>query len=381
MSNTAKSWKGAPSTNLLPYSNNFESWSLANTTVKVNSYLAPDGTLTADAVSNTPSLGSYIYPSAFAGYVVSTQYTRSVYAKAGVGTGLLVYEWRTSGGTYYFDLLAGTCSGTGASIVAVGNGWYRCIVTATFTGTGSGDAWYVGAYGSTPTPTTIYFWNAQLEVNAFATPYIPTTTTTATRTNTQNFADITGNNAITAASLTYNTDGTHSYNGASTYVTMPENAVFNTQTPSVEVWIKPTALTQNGFFFEKGNVNTQYALFLEGANITWRQYVSGTLTSLLATSATYLNTSQYAQIVGTFTSGSRCLYVNGVLVASDATTGTFTNNPNGCSIGSFGGENGTVGGRAYFFNGSIGSVKVYNRVLTANEVKQNFNALRGRYGI
>jgi hypothetical protein len=32
-------------------------------------------------------------------------------------------------------------------------------------------------------------------------------------------------------------------------------------------------------------------------------------------------------------------------------------------------------------NGRIGTVKIYNRSLTAGEVSQNFNALRGRYGI
>jgi hypothetical protein len=33
------------------------------------------------------------------------------------------------------------------------------------------------------------------------------------------------------------------------------------------------------------------------------------------------------------------------------------------------------------FNGSIAQVSVYNRALTAAEIQQNFNALRGRYGI
>lgn len=34
-----------------------------------------------------------------------------------------------------------------------------------------------------------------------------------------------------------------------------------------------------------------------------------------------------------------------------------------------------------FFEGSISQVSVYNRALSASEVKQNFEALRGRYGI
>lgn len=33
------------------------------------------------------------------------------------------------------------------------------------------------------------------------------------------------------------------------------------------------------------------------------------------------------------------------------------------------------------FTGAIGNIKMYDRVLTQSEIKQNFNALRGRYGL
>jgi hypothetical protein len=33
------------------------------------------------------------------------------------------------------------------------------------------------------------------------------------------------------------------------------------------------------------------------------------------------------------------------------------------------------------FGGKIAQASVYNRVLTASEIQQNFNALRGRFGI
>jgi hypothetical protein len=34
-----------------------------------------------------------------------------------------------------------------------------------------------------------------------------------------------------------------------------------------------------------------------------------------------------------------------------------------------------------YFSGEIPLAKVYNRILTASEILQNFNAVRGRYGI
>jgi hypothetical protein len=362
-SNTKKSWLGGPTTNL------------ANLSVLTGN--SPNVVMTT--VNDILPNGNYGAVNEFNCQIIADP-NRTI----GIGSFLL-----TSGVTYTLSFYVKniSCTGFGGNLYSptsnvLGNITYPTVpvgvwtrVSTTFT--------IPSGYGSSFNLSPQLFRdggigilriaNVQLEVSGFATPY-----TSSSRTTTQNLVDITGNNLITANSLTYNSDGSFSFNGTSNYVTMPENAVFNTQTPSVEVWVKPNVLTQNGFFFEKGAVNTQYALFLEGANITWRQYLSGSLGSMLATSATYLNTSQYAQIVGTFTSGSRCLYVNGVLVASDAATGTFANNANGCSIGVYGGASGT---NAYWFNGSIGSVKVYNRVLTASEVKQNFNALRGRYGI
>jgi hypothetical protein len=40
-----------------------------------------------------------------------------------------------------------------------------------------------------------------------------------------------------------------------------------------------------------------------------------------------------------------------------------------------------LSGAVNYFNGYIGAWKIYNRALTSAEVTQNFNSLRGRYGI
>lgn len=194
--------------------------------------------------------------------------------------------------------------------------------------------------------------------------------TSSSRSSTQALVDLTGRNTLTASNLTFNSDGTFGFNGSSSVISAPNNTIFDTQTPSVEVWIKTNALSQNGFFFEKGTVNTEYSLFQEGSNIVWRQGSN----SLYAVTASYITTSNWAHIVGTYTSGSRNLYINGVLVASDALVATVGTNSGGITIGSY-----NSGG--YFYNGSIGVVKVYNRALSADEIKQNFNALRNRYGV
>lgn len=69
------------------------------------------------------------------------------------------------------------------------------------------------------------------------------------------------------------------------------------------------------------------------------------------------------------------MYINGSLVNTVTTpfllhSGSFFNK----EIGSYITDN-------RFFLGKISTTQVYNRALSPTEIQQNFNALRGRYGI
>lgn len=161
------------------------------------------------------------------------------------------------------------------------------------------------------------------------------------------------------------------------YAKIPNNTDLDTQTPSVEVWVKTNATTQHGFWFEKGTVNTQYSLFQEGANIRWRQNMAG-IRQLSVTTANFMNTTDWHQVVGTYTSGSRIIYINGVQVNSDSFVGTINTNSGGMSVGVYGGY---TGGRGYYYNGNLAISRVYNRVLTPDEILQNFNATKSRFGL
>ena len=79
------------------------------------------------------------------------------------------------------------------------------------------------------------------------------------------------------------------------------------------------------------------------------------------------------QIVYTYDNGTGKIYLDGILKSS----GSFTkcNDSEEIIIG------GETEGSGYYLDGNISQVLIYNKVLTATEVKQNFNALRDRYGI
>ena len=156
-------------------------------------------------------------------------------------------------------------------------------------------------------------------------------------------------------------------------VTFANSTLLDNQNQTVIVWAKMNVLNQQGFFFEKGLVNTQYSLFTEGTNIIWRHHIGG-LNSLGVTTATYLNTTDYFMLAGTYNSVDKKIYINGVERATAAQNGTVSTNAGGMQIGAY-----VTNG--YFFNGNIAVVAVYNRALSAAEVEQNFEALRSRFGI
>lgn len=300
-------------------------------------------------------------------YKIESGYTNANY--------MYRYEYTSNGGSYVTEQGVHSTSRR----VHLGDNWY--YAWGTFT-TNASTNWlgYCASFYYRYSTAYDKFWVAKSAIiegdwSGLHPKYWPAPN--ETRSSAQALLDWAGNNTISADSLTYNSDGTFSFNGSSNYMRFPENSAFNVQNPTIECWVRPNALSQYGFWFEKGTVNTQYSLFQEGSNIQWRTHNGSTIVTQ-SLSSSNISTTNYSQVVATIEGGQKKIYVNGVLKASTAWTSTIPTNANGCSIGAYGGYS---GGRSYWYNGSIGSVKVYNRALTAEEVYRNFQALRGRYGI
>lgn len=183
----------------------------------------------------------------------------------------------------------------------------------------------------------------------------------------------------TAANTTYSSTngGSLSFNGSSSFLSFPYDSIYDVAGNGVtaEVWVKPSNLNQNGFFIEKGQVNTQYSLFLEGTSLIWRTQTSVTGGSdITISSSSFMNTTEWHHVVGTYLSGNKKLYINGVLVATQTNvTGTINNNSNGIWLGKYALPDG------YFYAGQIGEARVYNRQLSDAQVLYNFNTTKARY--
>ena len=185
-------------TNLNAHSAQISNLSYAGSAIiNPNAAVAPDGTLTASMVENTPSAGSY-FSKALGALVDGGTYTRSIYVKSnGVNPFTIIFEGVGVGTYTSFDVVAKTFSGaTGVSrgYTDVGNGWLRVYVTGVHTAgaTTIGGAFYIGGYPTNSAQHRGYIWGIQAELGAFATSYVPTPASFAGRSSTALYLDSNG---------------------------------------------------------------------------------------------------------------------------------------------------------------------------------------------
>lgn len=337
------------------------------------------------------SWGAYVHNWSIFNYSldITKQYTAS-------------FEWKMEGhqpSVFSWEIveMAGTQGAASASLLnnstLQSNGWYKFVYT--FTPANSGrSAYFRVITGSASRPSFKFWWrNLQLEEGGTATSYVSGILPTI-------LYDISGNNLHgTIVNPIYDSlnGGSLYMNGSSTYIDTNNKYLRNYNNGTIDIWAKTRDISATQHFYYEGSGGDGFGgeiefhmSFSSNAASVYIPYGGITSTGLMAAQNNYGSASV-----------SNNTWFNVVLAysfASDNSSISFTTYHNSVITGSTSLPNpprtSLTGGNSLLgkpegyglnpprsFQGSIGTFKFYNRSLSQTEVLQNFNALRGRYGI
>lgn len=257
-------------------------------------------------------------------------------------------------------------------MIDLGDGWYRAY--RTFTTTSTTDYVRIQGYQYSAN-ANIYYQDEQFELGSL-TPYAGDG---AARSNTDSLIDLKRKETLTVANISFDSTGQPDYDGTNDYLRQTltgvnlnsgcaiEGVLRRNTTPSA--WrtffnIKPTGANAPFFEFRSGANNQQiYADYYNGS----ADYITPTAS---------LTTGEFGHAVCCYDgSGNLKMYLNGSLIGTKTGVPTFALGTNPViSVG-------IAYSNDRYTDISAPVVKVYDKALSVDEVKQNYNAYRKRFNI
>jgi hypothetical protein len=201
--------------------------------------------------------------------------------------------------------------------------------------------------------------------------------------------DVSGNsnNGTLINSPTYSSDNSGVLNWASVssqYATVAMNSGLRVTNITQEVWVFLNSTADQVFIgmqYGTGS-NNSFALWVSGGTFYFGVNTGGTFYQSASSTP---STSTWYHLVHTYNGTTQYLYINGVLVTTynSAASGNITYDTSNTLLAIGADFNGTGynTGPTLFVNGKMPIVKIYNIALSAAQVLQNYNAIKGRFGL
>lgn len=349
----SKSYKGEPTTNQYTnptFNGNTTGWSFGswngNTAYTTETVVGPSGeSITAlKLTQNAASSVAHFHQGNGGKYVNGTTYTLSAWVK-GSGT----FRGRSQWGTNIAFTLTGS--------------WQYVEYTTTAPNSTQYPYW---AADNLTQGTVMYMTYAQSEAKPHATPFI-----NGTRSVTESLFDQTKNTTLDLTNVSFDSNAQITFDGTDDYIDLGDLGL-GAGPFTVEAIIYPPLASTYHVFFRKGddsnsNDNMDWCIGYDYDQFHVRAQNSSVYVNDYA-GGSFVNSNGY--VVLTYNGDTMRMYKNGVEVLNKAVT--FANNHSNYSIGR---------GINNFAQLDVKNIKVYNRALSADEVQQNYNALKGRFGL
>ena len=190
-----------------------------------------------------------------------------------------------------------------------------------------------------------------------------------------------GNNGTLKGTTTFNQNTIDLGNSQNTtnYILLPNSLMSNITSFTISLWVNPVNITS-------GALNAIFHATNTGGNDFSIEWFNNRIRTLITPSYstfnyTFTNNTWYNFVFYRTDGTTMGLYINGVSQGTQSCPSTTFNITGAIVMGQE--QDAVEGGfqAVQSFVGKYAVVSYYNKALTASEIQQNFNALRGRFGI
>jgi hypothetical protein len=361
-------YQGKPTTNLINFANsdlnNWTSYSNGND----GAFTTEFGTLGMKINNRTSWNGMY------AAFNVGTTgtYTYSAWFRYRGGAS------NNNGAAVYVSSYGGSDTATTLDKSIIGE-WQRVSKTVNVTSTST--MFYLISYGGSQANGDSSSWDVtmpQIEKQNDHTPFV-----NGSRSNTTSLIDLRRTTDVSLANVSFDSNGQPTFDGTNDEIQLPASSWNKVADVTVEAVVKINGapIDGNGYHVvvQKDGAYSGGAVY--GIRISDSSVPYGTFSTGNTSSTTHVNTvtgntmtsNKYYHLAYTRKPGESIFYQNGTPTqTSTSNSGTIYNNTSTVTIGQ--GD-----GRQLY--GDIPVVKIHDRVLTASEIKQNYNAYKNRFNL
>ena len=223
--------------------------------------------------------------------------------------------------------------------------------------------------------TTVRIWDIQHEWTNFQTPF--------TATSRSIWYDLSGNNyhaTLTGSArpipqFSSSIEKSLYFDGTGSYVQIPDGAYtnFGSGDFTFSTWLNRTAIISGGgFIFGSQTTNTFFTYFGSGGDFVYGR-------GNIGNDGTFTNTgfiaNAWRQITFVKSNNTMSLYTNGQLVSQQPNTSSYSQGTSNFIIGK------NPNSPVTWYQGRIANYMIYNRALSQQEINQNYNATKTRFGL